>query len=111
MRFPFYAVKGAVLLTFLTAPAYANQSYYNTIRNATIEQIGQYWLEDNRYDVIRMCRAGQKLNKKGLSYFDTTLSRENLLKMQRKTGHPYDVVKKNTEASHYAMYSVCPNVF
>jgi len=111
MRFPSYAVKGAVLLSLLTTPAYADQSFVNMIRSMSVKQIAEFSLRYNHDTVVRKCRAGKSYNANGLSYFNYTTSYEYLTNLTKKANMPYDVVKKNEEGYNYAMYSVCPDVY
>lgn len=111
MRFSYHPVKILVLFTFLTAPVYADQSFINATRSRTVKQIAEFYLKHSHHTIVNICRMGKYWNSKGLSFFKFNISDEYLSEMTKKSGLPYDVIKKDNEGKNYAMYSVCPDVY
>lgn len=110
MRLPSYAVKGAVLLSLLTTPAYADQVLIKGTRSRTIQEIVELLLTERRDTVVDTCRVAEKYNMEGFSYFDSQ-TKDDIIKLSKETGNPYDVTRKVVMAIHYAMRSVCPDVY
>jgi hypothetical protein len=111
VQFPSYAVKGAVLLSLLTTPAYADQVLIKATRSRTIQEIAELLLTERRDTVVDTCRVAEKYNIEGFSYFDYSQSKDSIIKLSKETGNPYDITRKVVKAIHYAMRSVCPDAY
>lgn len=111
MRFPSHALKGAVLLTVLTAPAYADQRqwFINQTRSMSLEQIAQYYLNNLPNKIAKRCNFASNLNQRGISFYNQSI--RAVPGTAAKTGVPIDVIRKDTEGKNYAMQAICPNVF